>query len=81
MVLVNRLNLFWGVDWDAIPEHLWSRSSLTNDTDLVIGCVDSRAARATIQEVLTASWSTIRYSLDIGNNADTGQFVLGQPLN
>ena len=30
---------------------------------------------------MTASWSSIRYSLDIGNNADTGQFVLGQPLN
>ena len=81
VVLVNRLNLFWGVDWEAVPEHLRNGSRLTNDTDFVIGCVDSRAARATIQEVVTASWSTIRYSLDIGNNADTGQFVLGQPLN
>ena len=77
VVLVNRLNLFWGVDWEAVPEHLGNRSRLTSDTDFVIGCVDSRAARATIQEVVTASWSTIRYSLDIGNNADTGQFVLG----
>jgi PRTRC genetic system ThiF family protein len=70
-----------GGDWEAVPGHLKNRSRLTNDTDFVIGCVDSRAARATIQEVVTASWSTIRYWLDIGNNADTGQFVLGQPLN
>ncbi len=28
-----------------------------------------------------ATWCGIGYWLDIGNNADTGQFVLGQPLN
>ena len=29
----------------------------------------------------TNAYRGIGYWLDIGNNADTGQFVLGQPLN
>jgi PRTRC genetic system ThiF family protein len=81
VVLVNRLNLFWGLDWKAVPQHLGPGNDLRNDLDLVIGCVDSRAARATIHAALTNAWCDIAYWLDLGNNADTGQFVLGQPLN
>ncbi len=29
----------------------------------------------------TGTWRQIRYWLDLGNNANNGQFVLGQPLN
>ena len=81
VVLVNRLNLFWGLDWQAVPQHLSAGHDLHNDLDLVIGCVDSRSARAKIHETLTNAYCGIGYWLDIGNNADTGQFVLGQPLN
>src|SRR6266568_1216965 len=49
-------------------------------TDLVIGCVDTRAARAAIREA-TGSNSEVDYWLDLGNNADSGQFILGEPLN
>jgi PRTRC genetic system ThiF family protein len=75
------MNLFWGLHWQAIPQHLGAAHHLDNDLDLVIGCVDSRAARAKIHDALTATWCGIAYWLDLGNNADTGQFVLGQPLN
>jgi PRTRC genetic system ThiF family protein len=81
VVLINRLNLFWGLDWEAVPHHVNANHDLRNDFDLVIGCVDSRAARAKIHETVTGSWCGIPYWLDIGNNADSGQFVLGQPLN
>ena len=27
------------------------------------------------------TWSEVDYWLDLGNNADSGQFVLGEPLN
>ena len=81
VVLVNRLNLFWGLDWEAVPHHVNASHDLRNDFDLVIGCVDSRAARAKIHETVSGSWCGIPYWLDIGNNADSGQFVLGQPLN
>jgi hypothetical protein len=49
-------------------------------TDIVIGCVDTRAARAVIREA-TAGDSEGFYWLDLGNNSDSGQFVLGEPLN
>jgi PRTRC genetic system ThiF family protein len=45
-----------------------------------MGCVDTRAARATIRDAV-GKWSTVSYWLDLGNNADSGQFILGEPLN
>jgi PRTRC genetic system ThiF family protein len=30
---------------------------------------------------VVGNWSTVSYWLDLGNNADSGQFILGEPLN
>ena len=79
IVLVNRLNLFWNLGWEAVPEHLVRREPLDR-VDVVIGCVDTRAARAVIREC-TTRWSATSYWLDIGSTADAGQFILGEPLN
>ncbi len=83
-VLINRLNLFWGTRWSAIPQLFHARSferSQDRTPDLLIGCVDSRAARKAIEQALTRSASSTCYWLDLGNNAASGQYVLGQPLN
>jgi len=79
VVLANRLNLFWGLDWRGIPARLDAQRKL-DGVDIVIGCVDSRAARAAIAKC-AEDWSEVDYWLDLGNNADSGQFVLGEPLN
>jgi PRTRC genetic system ThiF family protein len=79
VVLANRLNLFWGLDWEGIPERLEPKERL-DGVDIVIGCVDMRKARATIAKC-AEGWSEVDYWLDLGNNADSGQFVLGEPLN
>jgi PRTRC genetic system ThiF family protein len=79
VVLANRLNLFWGLDWEGIPERLDPKGKLTR-MDVVIGCVDTRAARLAIAKCV-ADWSEVDYWLDLGNNSDSGQFVLGEPLN
>lgn len=79
IVLANRLNLFWGLDWQGIPERLDPKRRL-DGVDVVIGCVDTRAARAAIANC-AADWSEVDYWLDLGNNADSGQFILGEPLN
>jgi PRTRC genetic system ThiF family protein len=79
VVLANRLNLFWGLDWEGVPEQLDGNRKLTG-VDIVIGCVDTRAARSTIAKCVE-DWSELHYWLDLGNNADSGQFVLGEPLN
>jgi PRTRC genetic system ThiF family protein len=79
VVLVNRLNLFWGLDWEGIPERLDPKRRL-DGVDIVIGCVDTRKARAAIAKC-AEDWSEVEYWLDLGNNADSGQFVLGERLN
>jgi PRTRC genetic system ThiF family protein len=43
--------------------------------------VDTRAARCIIARALTKARNRTAYWLDLGNNAASGQFVLGQPLN
>jgi PRTRC genetic system ThiF family protein len=79
VVLVNRLNVFWGLDWQAIPINL-EKGVRIDEAHIVIGCVDTRAARALIRNG-TSDCSSVDYWLDVGNNADSGQFVLGEPLN
>lgn len=79
IVLANRLNLFWGLDWEGIPERLDGKQKITG-VDIVIGCVDTRAARGAIAKCVE-DWSEVDYWLDLGNSADGGQFVLGEPLN
>ena len=87
IILVNRVNLFWGLNWEAVPAHLKpgnhiSRGYSGDDlrAHIVVGCVDTRAARAAIHDAV-GNWSTVSYWLDLGNNADSGQFILGEPLN
>ena len=76
-VIATRINLFWGLGWKGAPEFL--EEGFRGATDIVIGCVDSRKARNTIM-ASQAYWNSY-YWLDIGNNADSGQFVMGQPDN
>ena len=83
-VLINRINLFWGTRWRAEPANFNERTlDRVNDTslDLLIACVDTRAARSIIERALTKARNRTAYWLDLGNNAASGQFVLGQPLN
>lgn len=77
VVLVNRLNLFWGLKWKASTEHVTKRTR--GKADIIISCVDTRAARREI--VSSPLFKECVYWLDVGNNADNGQFVLGQPKN
>jgi PRTRC genetic system ThiF family protein len=82
-VLINRVNLFWGLRWQAHPEH-FHKDSLRNNSagpHLIIGCVDTRAARQAILSAVTRANDSTVYWLDLGNNASSGQYVLGQPLN
>jgi PRTRC genetic system ThiF family protein len=76
-VLATRINLFWGLGWRGIPEFL--DEGWREETDVLIGCVDSRKSRRKITS--TSAYWNCYYWLDLGNNADSGQFVLGQPEN
>lgn len=89
IVLVNRINLFWGLNWQAIPQALTAQTLAPPYVgygephlcpDIVVGCVDTRAARAVIAQS-TAGFSGVGYWLDVGNSSSSGQFVLGEPQN
>jgi len=83
VVLVNRVNLFWGLHWQAFPQH-FRKDSLKDNTShphLLISCVDTRAARDAIALAVTRPRNRTAYWLDLGNNAASGQYILGQPLN
>lgn len=74
-VLINRLNQAFGLDWEACPERIGVSQTgrLRMRPDLVIGCVDNRLARKAI-----ASTFGYGYWLDIGNNQNDGQVILGE---
>lgn len=77
VVIVNRLNLFWGLQWQASTDFVTSQTQ--GKADIIISCVDTRAARLEITK--SALFKECVYWLDLGNTADGGQFVLGQPRN
>lgn len=79
-VLIHRLNLSCGLDWNAHPEHLDRNARFTRERpQLLVSCVDSKEARATV-EYLT-DLHEVLYICDFGNTDRRGQVVLGQPLN
>lgn len=69
---IERINRFYGLDWSADPQRY-----LDGRGDLVIGCVDSAAARRAIHGVIV-SGHRHRYWLDLGNTEASGQVVLGE---
>ena len=86
-VLVHRINMTYGTSFTANPVHLSPKSAPSTRSNLphvVISCVDSRAARASIHAVIEA-WTSSnsfgarrpRYWLDLGNDHKTGQYLLG----
>ncbi len=83
IILVSRLNVFWGLRWRVIPEYFAQQHLRGYDARrlIVVGCVDSRAARREINAAVTGRYNMTPYWLDLGNSASTGQFVLGQPRN
>ena len=76
-VLVTGLNLWWGFAWQALPHHITQEDRLEG-FDVVVGCVDNRAARRLLARLARNAWS-VRYWLDAGNDSDFGQVVLGEP--
>lgn len=83
-VLINRLNTFWGTRWTAIPNYFHEQSferSRGHSVDFLVGCVDTKAGRKAIESSFQRGLKGCRFWLDFGNNAASGQYILGQPLN
>ncbi len=72
VVLINRINMTFGLNWKAEVKRIEEKTHIST-MDIVIGCVDNRAARLEIVKRCRGS-----YYLDFGNQRDNGQVVLGQ---
>lgn len=73
-VLVNRLNAFFGLDWEAFYGK-YQRDD--HAADIMIVCVDSAKARHDIHR-MTSAYAPA-YLMDMGNRAADGQVIFGQP--
>ena len=72
--LINRLNMAFGLGWISVQQKVTSQARLASD--FVIGCVDTRRARASILSAARRSRSD--YWLDLGNTLDSAQAILGE---
>ncbi len=76
-IMVNRLNIGHGLAWRDEPR-LFTRDALEHKSvDFIIGCVDSKAARREIEAFALESYHT-GYWIDAGNDAVSGQVIVGQ---
>lgn len=92
IVLISRINRFFGTDWEGHTE-LYDEKSKVPHSNITISCVDSGAARKKIKQVLTSApsqrtserpWSLDYaepyekpiYWMDFGNMANRGQVVI-----
>lgn len=80
IVTIHRLNQFYGLDWIAHPvryEAFETNRYSPLSADILVSCVDSRAARRTLHEAAFEG-GRYRYWLDLGNSEASAQVVLGQ---
>ena len=76
VALVHRLNLTWGLRWEAKPVHLASERVGGLAADVLVTCTDSAKFRVELgRRYRKVSSSTLW--LDCGNAEHTGQVVLG----
>ena len=84
LVTIHRLNQFYGLDWGAVPmryEDFQQERRLGKSCDLLISCVDSRAARRSLHSIAFDASAGCSYWLDLGNTEATAQVILRQPMN
>jgi PRTRC genetic system ThiF family protein len=79
-VLCHRINMSYGLDFEAVHGELDEDSGLIRDADVVFGCVDTRKSRRSINAALNLKtyprWRETIW-IDLGNGASDGQVVFG----
>jgi len=84
IVTIHRLNQFYGLDWAANPRRYEDEREdhrSARDADILISCVDSRAARRHLHRLAFDPCAGYHYWLDLGNTEATAQVILGQPAS
>lgn len=84
IVLVNRINLWYGLEWQAVPEPFRGEAPIGQPhlVDILVTCVDTARARREIHRaIVDRGHKTPGYWLDLGNRRQDGQVVLGEPVS
>ncbi|WP_316848976.1 PRTRC system ThiF family protein [Pedobacter agri] len=85
VVLINRINRFFGTNWKAVPvrfEQNCKQPCENRMANITVSCVDTVKARIDIEKTLrscekrSAQRDSNLYLLDFGNSKDTGQVLL-----
>ena len=81
VVTINRLNQYFGLDWDAVPSHYKPQPApdYGNAPSIIISCVDAARARRELHSWFFSRGAHAAYWLDLGNTESSAQVVLGQP--
>ena len=78
VLTIQRLNLFYGLDWAGYPWSYTEDAFRAEDPDLVVSCVDTRSTRRSLHKLIRPKANRARYWLDLGNTESSGQVVLGE---
>ncbi len=73
-VTINRLNIIYGLNWEARPIYFTGDSY--HHGDFFIGCVDTKKSRAEIAKAAAKAHHC--YWIDIGNRKADGQMIVGE---
>jgi len=77
-VLVHRYNMFYGLDWKAVPNFMDADELGKANYDLLITCVDKAEFRAKVGQRNNGRWRNHpTLWLDMGNGRNDGQVILG----
>lgn len=78
VVAVERINLAYGLNWQALPINYDPKEHPHDHCDILISCVDTRSARANFHDATVAGRGPKHYWLDLGNLESVAQVVLGE---
>jgi PRTRC genetic system ThiF family protein len=82
VAMVHRINMYYGLDWDAVPQHYPPERERMygpiGECDILVSCVDTAAARRMMHRMIADGHGPRDYWLDLGNTDVTGQVVLGE---
>jgi sulfur-carrier protein adenylyltransferase/sulfurtransferase len=78
VVIVERINALWGLEWLAGADDLVSADQLAG-VHVLLGCAATARKRAALAEC--SAEGGLDYWLDLTTHPQGAQFVLGEPLN
>lgn len=76
VVLVNRVNMFFGTCWESFPHDINDSSNINSgNANILISAIDSPQSRFRVHSI--GKRASVPYWIDTGNTANSGQVIMG----